>query len=130
MLERLSPEDLEPSARILLGTLQEKQIRIAIGSSSKNARMILKRLGLSDCFDAVVDGTMIHHSKPAPEVFSMAATALMLPPSQCLVVEDAQAGIQAARAGGFFSAGLGDAAKELANYPLQTLEDLTPLFEG
>lgn len=130
ILDQLSPEDWEPSARALLELLKKKQIRTAVGSSSKNARTILNQLGLTGYFDAVVDGTMIRHSKPSSEVFLLAAAALELSPSQCLVVEDAPAGIQAARTGGFFSAGLGDSVQELANYPLHTLEDLTPLFKG
>lgn len=78
-------------------------------SSSKNAVVILERLGLSGWFDAVADGTQIKRSKPDPEVFLLAANKLGLPAADCLVVEDAQAGIQAAQAGGHDAASVGPA---------------------
>ena len=82
-----------------------------IGSSSKNAPLILERTGLDGFFDAVADGSQITKSKPDPEVFRLAARKLRLSPDECAVVEDASAGILAANAGGFFPIGLGDAAQ-------------------
>ena len=85
-------------------------IKLAIGSSSKNAKKILEQIGLGDYFYAVSDGTNITHSKPDPEVFLLAAQYAKAEPERCLVVEDARAGIEAACRAGMDSAGIGDAA--------------------
>ncbi|MCC8152645.1 MAG: HAD-IA family hydrolase, partial [Lachnospiraceae bacterium] len=93
--------------------------------SSKTAKLILNRIGLGDYFDAISDGTNITHSKPHPEVFLKGAEFLGLDPKNCLVVEDALAGIDAAVAGGFDGAGLGEAAiHEKVTWPLKTFADL------
>ena len=108
-----------------LCVLREKGIKMAIGSSSKNAKYILKQIGLNNFFDAISDGNNIQHTKPHPQVFTLAAQYLYLPPSSCLVVEDARAGIEAAVAGGFDSAGIGDAARDArATYAIESLHDL------
>ena len=91
--------------------LKARGIKIAIGSSSKNAKLILRLTDLAQYFDAVSDGTNISHSKPDPEVFLKGADFLGLSPDVCAVVEDAVAGIDAANAGGFYSIGIGDASK-------------------
>lgn len=128
LLQHMTPADLAPDTRTTLETLRARGLRLAIGSSSKNARLILKRIGLGDFFDAVSDGTMIEKSKPDPEVFQKAAQMLGLSPAQCLVVEDAQTGIEAANRGGFLSAALGDAQKSpWSRYRLQRLADLLEL---
>lgn len=111
LLKQMSPADLSDEVRTTLDALRDKGFKLAIGSSSKNAKLILARLDLGDYFDAVSDGTNITHSKPHPEVFLKAAQMLGFPPVQCLVVEDAKAGVEAAVAGGFDSAGLGEAAE-------------------
>lgn len=95
-----------------LKTLRENGVKLAIGSSSKNAELILERIGLGDFFDAIADGNMIQHSKPHPEVFLLAAEKIALKPDECLVIEDAKAGIEAATAGHFHSVGMGDAAND------------------
>ncbi len=110
LLTRMTPEDVSQDTRDTLNTLRLRGIKLAVGSSSKNTKTILKQVGLEDFFDAVSDGTDITHSKPHPEVFLIAAKRLGLKPPQCLVVEDALAGIEAAGAGGFDSAGIGEAA--------------------
>lgn len=110
LLSRLSPADVDGSVRTTLGTLRSRGLRLAVGSSSRNAKMILERTALRDSFDAVSDGENVTRSKPDPEVFLMAARFLALPPHQCVIVEDARAGIEAARSGGVTSFGLGDAA--------------------
>jgi beta-phosphoglucomutase-like phosphatase (HAD superfamily) len=98
---------------------------MAIGSSSKNTQYILELLGLSQTFDAVVDGNDVAKAKPDPEIFLKAAAKLGLKPEDCLVVEDAEAGIQAARTAGMDAAGIGPAAKsQLATYRLVKLTDL------
>ena len=93
----------------LIDELKEEGIKVALGSSSKNAEMILTRLSLIDRFDVLVDGNHITLSKPDPEVFVMGAKALELAPEHCLVFEDAQSGIDAANAGGFSVIGIGRA---------------------
>ena len=122
-LADMSPDDLPQDVRRTLDALRAAGLRLAIGSSSRNTRFILERLGLADFFDAVSDGTNITRSKPDPQVFLMAADFLSLPPARCLVVEDAQSGIAAAKAGGFDSAGVGDAAA-FATYPMERISDL------
>ena len=125
LLMQMSPADLPGEVKSTLDALRAGGLRLAIGSSSKNARLILSRIGLGDYFDAISDGTNITHSKPHPEVFLKAAEMLGLEPKDCLVVEDARAGIEAAAAGGFDSAGLGEAAEhERATYALSRFGDL------
>ncbi len=109
LLAQMSPMDLSAEVRDTLNALREKGLALAIGSSSKNAPFILERIGLGSFFDAVADGNCITHSKPDPEVFLKAAGFIHLDPAACLVVEDAHAGVQAAKAGGFDCAVMGDA---------------------
>lgn len=108
-LQKMTPADLDAETSQTLHTLREMGLRLAIGSSSRNTALILHQLGLDGFFDAVADGTQIKHSKPDPEVFLLAASLLGVSSSKALVVEDAPAGVQAAKAGGFLSVGLGDA---------------------
>ncbi len=100
-LAHLTPADAEPQARKTLTELRRRGVKLAVASSSRNAPLIIDRLGLTALFDALIDGGMISRSKPDPEVFLKAAAALALPPACCAVVEDAQSGIEAARRGGF-----------------------------
>lgn len=102
-LRRLGPQDIEPGAAEALAELRRRGLKLAVASSSRNAPLITERLGFNGWLDAVVDGSMISRSKPDPEVFLKAAELLSLPPARCAVVEDAQSGIDAARAGGFFA---------------------------
>ena len=125
LLNRMTPEDRSDEVKQTLDTLKKTGVRLAIGSSSKNAKLILSRLGLADYFHAVSDGNHISHSKPDPEVFLKAAEYLGLAPEECLVVEDAKAGIDAAIAGGFQSAGIGEAAgHEKVTFSLESFKDL------
>ena len=125
LLSNMSPADLSPEVKETMDALRAAGLRLAIGSSSKNTKFILERLGLSGYFDAISDGTNITRSKPDPQVFLMAAEFLGMKPESCLVVEDAQAGIQAACAGGFDSAGLGEAAAcGRATYAMETFSQL------
>ena len=110
LLAQMSPADLSQEVRSTLDALRARGFKLAVGSSSKNAKFILQRIGLSDYFDAVSDGTNISRSKPDPEVFLKAAEYLGLIPSDCLVVEDAVSGVEAAHAGGMKAATVGDAA--------------------
>lgn len=125
LLEQMSPADLSSEVKDTLDSLRTLGLRMAIGSSSKNAGFILSRIGLSGYFDAVSDGNNITHSKPDPEVFLKAAEYLELSAGECLVVEDAEAGIDAAVAGGFDCAGLGEAADcGKATHALKTFSEL------
>jgi len=129
LLQQMSPTDLSDEVRDTLNDLHAGGYKLAIGSSSKNTKLILSRLGLSDFFDAISDGTNITHSKPDPEVFLKAAEMLSLPPEECLVVEDAKAGIQAAHAGGFSSAGIGEASEHPdCTYPIEHFGDLKKIL--
>lgn len=131
LLKNMTPEDLSPEVKETLDTLRRMGIRMAIGSSSKNAGFILERLGLGDYFDAVSDGNNIKNSKPDPEVFLKAAQYLQEEPSVCLVVEDAEAGLQAAAAAGMDSAAIGDAVKcGLGTYDLRTFSELAEVVKG
>lgn len=124
-LKSMTPDDVTVEVRETLAALKAAGIKIAIGSSSKNTKFILKRVGLDDVFDAVSDGTNITKSKPDPEVFLKAAEYIALAPEDCLVVEDAVAGIEAAKRGGMKAAGIGDAAFcEKTDYPITTFADL------
>lgn len=125
LLETMSPEDVSPEVVETLAELKKRGLRLAIGSSSKNARFILRQTGLDVWLDAISDGNNITRSKPDPQVFLMAAEMLCLPPAQCAVVEDAYAGIDAALAGGFLAVGIGDAAGyDRTDKPLTTFSDL------
>lgn len=99
LLNELTPKDILPGVMKVLEELKENNINIAIGSSSKNTPMILEKIGLNNYFDAVADGNEIRNSKPDPEVFLLAAKKLEIAPKDCLVVEDADAGVEAALAG-------------------------------
>lgn len=110
LLSTLSPEPVTAEVRTTLDTLRARGLLLAVGSSSKNAKFILERIGLGDYFDAVSDGTNISRSKPDPEVFLKAAEFLGMPAADCLVVEDAVSGVEAAHNAGMAAASLGDAA--------------------
>lgn len=125
LLGQMTEKDLSLEVKETLDSLRESGLKLAIGSSSKNAKFILERLGLKDYFDAVSDGTNISKSKPDPEVFIKAAEFLHMAPVDCLVVEDAKAGVEAAKAGGFDSAGLGEAAEsEAVTHAMGSFSDL------
>lgn len=128
LLAKMSPADVSDDVFSTLNELKRKY-PLAIGSSSRNTKFILSRIGLADFFDAVIDGNDISASKPDPEVFLKAADALSQRPSSCLVVEDAAAGIEAAVRGGFDSAGIGDASRlDGATYHIGRLSDLLDIL--
>ena len=106
-IKEISPRDLLPGAKELLEEIRAAGLKNALGSASKNASDVIDRLDISSLFDAISDGHSVEHQKPAPDLFLHAAKQLNLSPAECVVVEDAAAGIEAARAGGFRSVGLG-----------------------
>ena len=125
LLKQMSPADLSNEVKTTLDALRAKGLLLGIGSSSKNTKFILSRIGLGDYFDKISDGTNITRSKPDPEVFLKAAEYLGLEPKDCLVVEDTVAGVQAAHAAGMDAAAVGDAAGSgLAEYSLKNFSEL------
>ncbi len=125
LLKQMTPADLSPVVKNTLDELRKRGLKLAIGSSSKNTRTILSQIGLGDFFDEISDGTNITNSKPDPEVFLKAAQFVSEKPEHCLVVEDAEAGIEAAYRGGFHSAGLGEAHKHPnVTYKLNSFDEL------
>lgn len=129
LLKNLSSSDILPGVSEVLDYLKSKKIKVAIGSSSKNTSLILQKIGLLNSFDAIVDGTMIKKSKPDPEVFILATDKLNVLPEECIVVEDAKAGVEAALAGNMKVAAIGDAVKcNKANFNLENLKDLITII--
>ncbi|WP_251447208.1 beta-phosphoglucomutase [Vermiculatibacterium agrestimuris] len=128
-VEQMGPEEVDGDVRAALRGLREKGLLLAVGSSSKNAKRILARTELTACFDAIADGSMVTRAKPDPEVFLKAAELLRVAPAQALVVEDAAAGLRAAKAGGFQAVAFGgDAAgNPLADYEVTRLTALLEL---
>ena len=130
LLHTMTPADVSDEVRNTLDALRSAGYRLAIGSSSKNAKFILERVGLLDAFDAISDGTNITHSKPDPEVFVKAGEFLGIGAEDCVVVEDAYAGIDAARAAGMKSVGIGDASGYgKADYKIQAFKELLDIAE-
>ena len=125
LLKNMSPADLAPEVKETMDALRAKGLKLGIGSSSKNTKFILSQIGLNGYFDKISDGTNISRSKPDPEVFQKAAEYLELPPEVCLVVEDAHSGVEAAKAGGFACAAMGDTIDDpRADFHLTRLSDL------
>ncbi len=126
LVQGLGPQDALPGALNFLQTAYDQGIKIALGSASKNAPMILEKLGITPLFTAIIDGNNVVNGKPHPEVFLKGAEALGLEPSECVVFEDSIAGVQAAKAGGMSSVGIGDAETLRADIHFTALGDTTP----
>lgn len=125
LLDTMTPADVTDEVRGTLKKLHEEGYKLAIGSSSRNAKFILEKVGLLDAFDAISDGNNITHSKPDPEVFIKAGEFLGERPEECVVVEDAYAGIDAAKAAGMTAVGIGDAAGyDKADYRIKSFGEL------
>jgi beta-phosphoglucomutase len=108
-IEEMDASEILPDVPKVLNYLKDKNIPIALGSASKNAKPILEKVNLLSYFDVIVDGNNVTKAKPDPEVFLMAAKELGVPAENCIVFEDAVAGIQAANAAKMISIGIGDA---------------------
>jgi len=129
-LLKLSRKDVDKDVFDTLYWLKLNGYKIGLGSSSKNTKLILKQLELDTIFDAVSDGNDISHSKPNPEVYMHTCTKLDLIPSNCLVIEDAMVGIDAANNGGFISVAIGDARKHSnARYKINKLSDILNIIK-
>lgn len=106
-LKLMSPEEIYPGVKSLIRQLREQGIKVGLASSSKNAKMVVDILHIQNDFDAVVDGSMIVQTKPNPEIFLLTAKMLGIDPRDCLVFEDAEAGVDAALAAGMKCVGVG-----------------------
>ena len=126
LITHMTPKEILPGVKDFLNELKDEGIKIALGSASKNSKMILNKIELLHYFDAIIDGNNITKGKPDPEVFLLGADATNSLPAECVVFEDAQAGIQAAKAGGMFAVGIGDAKiLKQADLVVKTMEDIS-----
>ena len=110
LIKSMSPQDLLPGALAALKAVREAGMQIGLASVSKNAFTVLDRLGITACFDYVVDATRLARSKPDPEIFLTAAQYLGVDPSACIGVEDSVAGLQSIKSAGMYAIGIGDPA--------------------
>lgn len=109
LISNMNPSEILPGVVDFLGQIKADGYKIALGSASKNAEIILEKTGLMPWFDLIIDGNKVSKSKPDPEVFLKGAEGLNLLPSECIVFEDAQAGVEAAIKGGMKVIGIGEA---------------------
>lgn len=124
-LENLTPQDLLPGIGDCLKDLKKRGIKIGLASSSQNAGLIIKKLGLETYFEAMVDPRNLSKGKPDPEIYLKAAAALGLSPAKCAGVEDARAGIEAIRAAGMTAIALGQSLEHVpADYHFLSAKDL------
>ncbi len=129
-VNEMKPEEIFPGVKELLKSVRSKGLKVGLASSSKNAHAVVNLLNIENEFDAIVDGTMIIHSKPDPEIFLLAASKLGVVPAECVVFEDAEAGVEAALAAGMKCVGVGSPEQlgkanlvvaKTADFKLQTL---------
>lgn len=132
-VNQMKPDEIFPGVKEMLREARAGGLKVALASSSKNAPTVLHLLHIEKEFDAIVDGTMIVHTKPDPEIFLLAATKLGVNPAECVVFEDAEAGVEAALAAGMKCVGVGAPAqlgrantivKNTADFDLKTLNNL------
>ncbi len=109
LVKQMTPKEVLKGVPEFLTNLRENNIKIALGSASKNSKLILERINMLDYFDAIIDGNNITKGKPDPQVFLMGAEATHCKPEECVVFEDAVAGVQAGKAGGMKVIGVGSA---------------------
>lgn len=125
----MGKEEILPGVEALLQYAKAQKIPVALGSASKNATPILAKLGISHYFDAIVDGNHVTKSKPDPEVFLKGAELLQQQPQNCIVFEDASAGIAAAKAAGMTTIGMGGAEEvQSADYCFTSMKEITHEF--
>lgn len=128
-VNKMTSEEILPGVNDLLTFLEINDIKYALGSASKNAPLILEKVGLLNRFTAIVDGNDVSKAKPDPEVFLIGAKKLGMKPENCVVVEDAIAGVQAANAAKMISIGIGDAnVLHEADYVFKDMTAITPDF--
>ena len=129
LISHMNNSEILPGITEILKTLKAQQIPVALGSASKNAQPILEKVGLLSYFDVLVDGNEVTMAKPNPEVFLTAAKGLGVAPEDCVVFEDAQAGVAAAKAAKMTCVGIGDPAILFnADHCFASTAELTPSF--
>lgn len=125
-ISKMDESEILPGALDFIQALKARGIKVALGSASKNAMLILNNTGLTPYFDAIIDGTKTSQAKPDPEVFTMGAHELDVQPDTCVVFEDAEAGIEAATRAGMRSVGIGSPETlGRASIVLSSLEEFT-----
>ena len=124
--QTLGTKDILPGVYDFINASMNKGLKLAVGTASKNTKIILKKLSLLELLSIIVDRNMLQNSKPDHEVFIKGAEILELEPKSCLVFEDSQAGIQAAISAGMFSVGVGQEDLESCNYKIKNFEGLSP----
>lgn len=130
LLQSITADALADGVTETLRELKDRGLKLAVGSSSKNTGLILEKLSLTEYFDVISDGVGLKNSKPDPEVFLKAAEMLRTAPQDCLVVEDAAAGIEAAVRGGFAGAAIGDAWNHPGcGFKIEGLKELLNIVE-
>ena len=129
LISHMNNSEILPGITEILKTLKAQQIPVALGSASKNAQPILEKVGLLSYFDVLVDGNEVTMAKPNPEVFLTAAIGLGVAPEDCVVFEDAQAGVAAAKAAKMTCVGIGDPAILFnADHCFTSTAEITPSF--
>jgi len=124
---KMGPEEILPGVKDFILDLRAKGIKIALGSASKNAKLILERLEITSLFDALVDGTMVSNAKPDPQVFTLGAELVKVENEECIVFEDAVAGLQAAHNANMKCVGVGDAETlSEADWNIEGFENIKP----
>jgi beta-phosphoglucomutase len=125
-VRQMTPDDVLPGVVALFNTLKSRDIKIVLGSASKNARLILDLLQLNHYFDDIIDGAMVENGKPDPEVFLKGAAAAGCLPKECIVFEDALEGVKAGQAAGCYTVGIGDMKSlKRANLVISSFEDIS-----
>ncbi len=107
-ISKMDSSELLNGALELLQILKRRSVKIVLGSASKNSPLILKNVGITSFFDIIIDGNSVTNAKPDSEVFTLGANRLDIPYADCLVFEDSEAGLQAAKNAGMFAVGIGD----------------------
>jgi len=125
LLNSFTPEDCKPGAQTLINEARKAGLKVGLGSSSQNAKRVLELLRLTPAFEVIADGNTVHKNKPAPDIFLWVAGQLGVPPSQAVVFEDSEAGLQAALAGGFYTVGVGDDHGGGAHWVVKSLAEVT-----
>lgn len=130
-INKMKPDEILPGVKDFIENIKAKGIKIALGSASKNARTILKKLEIEDLFEEIVDGNMVTKAKPDPQVFLIGAELLKTKPEECLVFEDAVAGLEAAHNAGMKCIGVGDPdTLNMADYNITGFSDVQPEMFG
>ena len=126
LIAKMEPGEIFPGVKELVADIRNTGRKVALASSSKNAQLVVDRLEIRDLFEVIIDGSMIEHTKPDPEIFLLAAKRLGVDPSSCIVFEDAEAGVEAALAAGMKCVGIGSPERlGKAHLVLPTISEFT-----